>query len=118
MPEKIVIRKGRERIEISIKEVAGLRFLEAQHALTVTQYYDFCRWFLGHEITSYGFKNRLRKMEKFKLIRSEQFKDGFQGDHFKYISIGSKGIDLLIELKRLPESYNKKRIYNFIEVQS
>ncbi|KZO00617.1 replication-relaxation family protein [Pseudobacillus badius] len=114
MTEKMVIRKGRERIELSYQEFNGLRFLEMQRALTVSQYYDYCRWLLRYEITPYAFKNRLRKMEKFKLIRSGQFKEGFEGDHFKYVSIGSKGIDLLIEKKALGAEYNKKQIYSFM----
>ncbi|WP_338754872.1 hypothetical protein [Bacillus sp. FJAT-52991] len=116
--EKAVIKKGRKRLELKQLEVEALSFLENQRALTLTQYYEFCYYVLDYDITEYAFKNRIRKLEEFKIVRAKNFVDGFEGERFKYISVGAAGVDLLIQTKRLPTDYNKRKIYTFLEKEN
>lgn len=116
--ENVVLKKGRKRLELKPLEVEALSFLENQRALTLNQYYEFCYHVLDYEITEYAFKNRIRKLEEFKVIRSKSFADGFEGERFKYLSVGAAGVDLLIKMKRLPTNYNKRKIYTFLEKEN
>jgi len=104
----------RQRLELSEVDVKFLSFLEQQRMLTYNQLFQTATRLFGFEVLEYSFKNRLRKFEEYKLIRSEYYRDGFfDGNHFKFASIGTKGIDLLIEHNMLDKSYNKKKIYKF-----
>jgi hypothetical protein len=114
MQEKIILRKGpRQRLELSETDIMLLAFLEQQRMLTNQQLYHTATVLFGMNILDYSFKNRLRKFEDYKLIRSEFYRNGFDGEHFKFTSIGTKGIDLLIEHNILNDSYNKQKIYKF-----
>lgn len=114
MTDKIILRKGnRQRLELASTDLQLLVFLEQQRMLTVQQLYQVSTILFKQEIQDYSFKNRLRKWEEYKLIRSDFYSNGFEGERFKYVYIGSKGIDLLIEQKMLDPSYNKQKIYKF-----
>lgn len=110
---KVILKKDRQRIELSEAEIYALKWLFDHRALTVAQYYFVTSTFFRHHISEYAFKNRLRKMEEFKLIRSGKHTDGFEGDRFKYLLIGSRGIDILKQEKRIKDDYDKKKIYTF-----
>lgn len=111
----VIKGKGRSRLEVKISEILLLEYLERHRLLTMAQLYKYFTQFLGEEIKEYSFKNRLRRLEEFKLVRSSSFADGFDGERFKYFSIGSGGINLLIENGLLFEDYNKNQIYQLLE---
>ncbi|MDN4493089.1 replication-relaxation family protein [Ureibacillus aquaedulcis] len=114
MTERIVLRKGnRQRLELSTIDLHVLAFLEQQRMLTVQQLYQVSTILFKQEMKDYSFKNRLRKWEEYKLIRSDFYNNGFDGERFKYVCIGSKGIDVLMEQKILDPTYNKQKIYKF-----
>lgn len=110
---KVILKKDRQRIELSEGEIKALKWLFLHRALTVEQYYLVAHSFFNYRISEYAFKNRLRKMEEFKLIRSEKYADGFQGDRFKFVLIGSQGIEILKQEKQIKNDYDKKKIYTF-----
>ena len=114
MHEKFIIKKNaRERLELSKKDLMLLEFLEQQRMLTLQQFYQAAIHLFEMKMSEYSFKNRIRKFEEYYLIRSNFYSEGFDGERFKYICIGSKSIDLLIENELLDNSYNKSRIYKF-----
>ncbi|TQR14742.1 replication-relaxation family protein [Psychrobacillus soli] len=114
MTDKIVLRKGnRQRLDLYSTDLHILVFLEQQRMLTVQQLYQVSKILFKQEMQEYSFKNRLRKWEEYKLIRSDFYSNGFNGQRFKYVSVGSKAIDILIEQQLLAPSYNKQKIYKF-----
>src|SRR5690606_1655390 len=88
-------------------------FLERHRLLTLQQFYKVAVHLYDVRMKEYSFKNRIRKFEEYYLIRSKTYSEGFEGERFKYLCIGSKGIDLLIEQEFLDHSYNKTGIYKF-----
>ncbi|TSI07652.1 replication-relaxation family protein [Lysinibacillus sp. BW-2-10] len=114
MQEKIILKKGkRQRLELTIVDLNLLAFLERQRLLTLQQFYQAAKNLFDLKITEYAFKNRVRKFEEYHLIRGNQYSVGFEGERFKYLCIGSKAVDLLIEYELLDSSYNKDKIYKF-----
>lgn len=111
----VIKGKGRSRLEVKISEILLLEYLERHRLLTMAQLYKYFTQFLGEEIKEYSFKNRLRRLEEFKLVRSSSFAEGFDGERFKCFSIGTGGINLLIENGLLFEDYNKNQIYQLLE---
>lgn len=111
----VIKGKGRSRLEVKTSEILLLEYLEHHRLLTMAQLYKYFTQFLGEEIKEYSFKNRLRRLEEFKLVRSASFAEGFEGERFKYFSIGSGGINLLIDNGLLFEDYNKNQIYQLLE---
>lgn len=111
--ENIIIKKGkgRSRIEVKPNEVEMLIILERQHLLSTSQLFRYYTELCFGKSHSYAFKNRMRKFEDFKLIKSAKFAEGFDGDRFKYYTLGSAGIELLQEKGQLPDNYNKNRMY-------
>ncbi|MGN8845745.1 replication-relaxation family protein [Niallia sp. Sow4_A1] len=119
MLDKIVLKKNaRQRLELSKVDLKLLEFLEQQRLLTLQQFYQAATFLFEMKIKEYSFKNRIRKYEEYHLIRSSQFNEGFNGERFKYLCIGSKAIDLLIENNLLVSSYNKSKIYKFNQKQN
>ena len=112
---KVIKGKGRSRLEVKTSEILLLEYLERHRLLTMAQLYKYFTQFLGEEIKEYSFKNRLRRLEQFKLVRSSNFAEGFDGERFKCFSIGSGGINLLIENGLLFEDYNMNQIYQRVE---
>ena len=114
MQDKIILKKNaRQRLVLNKGELKLLAFLEQQRMLTLQQSYQYANKFCKMYMTDYSFKNRIRKFEDYHLIRGYYYSEGFDGERFKYICIGSKGIDLLIEHNLLDSSYNKPKIYKF-----
>ncbi|WP_397539831.1 replication-relaxation family protein [Rummeliibacillus pycnus] len=114
MQDKIILKKNaRLRLELTKSDLQLLAFLEQQRMLTIQQSYTYAKKFCYMNMTDYSFKNRIRKFEDYKLIRGYHYSEGFDGERFKYICIGSKGIDLLIEQNLLDSTYNKSKIYKF-----
>lgn len=114
MQDKIILKKNtRQRLVLNKGELKLLAFLEQQRMLTLQQSYQYANKFCKMYMTDYSFKNRIRKFEDYHLIRGYHYSEGFDGERFKYICIGSKGIDLLIEHNLLDSSYNKPKIYKF-----
>ena len=111
----VIKGKGRSRLEVKTSEILLLEYLERHRLLTMAQLYKYFTQFLGEEIKEYSFKNRLRRLEEFKLVRSSSFAEGFDGERFKCCSIGTCGINLLIENGLLFEDYNKNQIYQLLE---
>lgn len=111
--ENIIIKKGkgRSRIEVKPSEVEMLIILERQHLLSTSQLFRYYTELCLGKSHSYAFKNRMRKFEDFKLIKSAKFAEGFDGDRFKYYTLGSAGIEILQEKGHLPDDYNKNRMY-------
>ncbi|MFD1032924.1 replication-relaxation family protein [Metaplanococcus flavidus] len=113
MKDKIIVKgKGRSRIEITAREVWMLLYLENHHLMSTEQLFKYYTKFLMSSTHPYAFKNRLRKFEEYKIVRSANFADGFHGDRFKYYTIGAAGVDLLMQKKKLAEDYNKNQIYH------
>lgn len=114
MKDKIIIKKNaRQRLEVTKSDLQLLLFLEQQRMLTLQQFYQAAIHLFEMESSEYSFKNRVRKFEEYHLIRGEHYSEGFEGERFKYLCIGSKAIDLLIENELLDNSYNKSKIYKF-----
>ena len=114
MEEKIILKKNaRQRLELEKGDLKLLAFIEQQRMLTLQQSYQYAKGFCKVHIADYSFKNRVRKFEEYGLVRAYHYSDGFEGERFKYLCIGSKGIDLLIEQGWLDASYNKSKIYKF-----
>ncbi|WP_077701946.1 replication-relaxation family protein [Virgibacillus dokdonensis] len=114
MQDKIILKKNaRQRLELKKVDIELLAFLEQQRLLTLQQFYQAAKHLFELRIEEYSFKNRIRKFEDYHLIRSEYYSEGFDGERFKYLSIGSKAVDLLIENELLDQSYNKSKIYKF-----
>lgn len=114
MTNHIILRKGtRQRLELSRTDLNVLAFLERHRMLTLQQLYQVTTGLFDVRTKEYSFKNRIRKFEEYHLIRGWQYSEGFEGERFKYLCIGSKGIDLLIEHDFLDQSYNKTGIYKF-----
>lgn len=114
MKNKIILKKNaRQRLELTKADLELLAFLERQRMLTLQQFYQAAKHLFEMKITEYAFKNRVRKLEEYHLIRSEHYSEGFDGERFKYLCIGSKAVDLLIENELLDSSYNKSKIYKF-----
>lgn len=114
--ENIILKKGkgRSRIEVKPSEVEMLIILERQHLLSTSQLFRYYTELCFGKSHSYAFKNRMRKFEDFKLIKSAKFAEGFDGDRFKYYTLGSAGIELLQENGHLPDDYNKNRMYSHL----
>lgn len=113
MNDKFIMKgKGKSRIEVNVGELLMLNYLEKHHLLSTEQLFKCYTKIYLSEIHPYAFKNRLRKFEEFKLVRSSNFAEGFDGERFKYYTIGTAGIDLLIKEKLLSDDYNKNRIYH------
>lgn len=114
--ENVIIKKGkgRSRIEVKPSEVEMLIILERQHLLSTSQLFRYYTELCFGKSHAYAFKNRMRKFEDFKLIKSAKFAEGFDGDRFKYYTLGSAGIELLQEKGHLPEDYNKSRMYSHL----
>lgn len=114
MQDKIVLKKNaRQRLELTKSDLQLLVFLEQQRMLTLQQFYQAAKHLIEMKITEYSFKNRIRKFEEYHLIRGDHYSEGFNGERFKFLCIGSKAVDLLIENKLLDISYNKSKIYKF-----
>lgn len=114
MQDKIVLKKNaRQRLELTKSDLQLLVFLEQQRMLTLQQFYQAAKHLIEMKITEYSFKNRIRKFEDYQLIRSRLYSEGFNGERFKLLCIGSKAVDLLIEHKLLDQAYNKSKIYKF-----
>ena len=114
MKNKIILKKNaRQRLELTKADLELLAFLERQRMLTLQQFYQAAKHLFEIKSTEYAFKNRVRKLEEYHLIRSEHYSEGFEGERFKYLCIGSKAVDLLIENELLDSSYNKSKIYKF-----
>lgn len=114
MQDKIILKKNaRQRLVLNKGVLKLLAFLEQQRMLTLQQSYQYANKFCKMYMTDYSFKNRIRKFEDYHLIRGYHYSEGFDRERFKYICIGSKGIDLLIEHNLLDSSYNKPKIYKF-----
>ncbi|WP_188208346.1 hypothetical protein [Alkalibacillus aidingensis] len=114
MKEEIILRKSaRQRLEVKASDLEYLAFLEQQRLLSVQQFYQAYSALFNNRLKDYSFKNRLRKFEEYNLIRSNYYSNGFEGERFKYVTVGSKSIELLIENKFLDGSYNKSKIYKF-----
>ncbi len=111
----VIKGKGRSRLEVKNSEILLLEYLERHRLLTMAQLYKYYTQFLGEEVKEYSFKNRLRRLEEFKLVRSANFAEDFDGERFKYFSIGTGGVEILIKNNFLPEDYNKNKIYQFLE---
>ncbi|WP_186763940.1 replication-relaxation family protein [Planomicrobium sp. CPCC 101079] len=115
MENKILKKgKGRSRIEVKPSEVEMLIILERQHLLSTSQLFRYYTELCFGKSHSYAFKNRMRKFEDFKLIKSAKFAEGFDGDRFKYYTLGSAGIELLQEKGHLSDDYNKNRMYSHL----
>ncbi|MFA1822419.1 hypothetical protein ACDX78_20030 [Virgibacillus oceani] len=114
MKEEIILRKSaRQRLEVKASDLEYLAFLEQQRLLSVQQFYQAYSALLNNRLKDYSFKNRVRKFEEYNLIRSNFYSNGFEGERFKYVTVGSKSIELLIENEFLDGSYNKSKIYKF-----
>lgn len=114
MQDKIILKKNaRQRLELYQGELKLLAFLEQQRMLTLQQSYQYAKKFCKMNMTDYSFKNRIRKLQDYRLIRGYHYSEGFDGERFKYICIGSKGIDLLVKHNLLESSYDKSKIYKF-----
>src|SRR5690625_5043511 len=114
MTNHIILRKGtRQRLELSWIDLDLLAFLERHRMLTLQQLYQVATGLFDVKTKEYSFKNRIRKFEDYHLIRGWQYSEGFEGEQFKYLCIGSKGVDLLMEYELLDHSYNKTGIYKF-----
>ncbi|WP_191126185.1 replication-relaxation family protein [Cerasibacillus terrae] len=114
MLDKIILKKNaRQRLELTKVDLDLLVFLEQQRLLTLQQFYQVAKHLFELKITEYSFKNRVRKFEEYHLIRGQQFSEGFDGERFKFLCIGSKAIDLLIENELLDQLYSKSKIYKF-----
>lgn len=114
MQDKIILKKNaRQRLELTKVDFELLAFLEQQRLLTLQQYYQAAKHLFELKIVEYSFKNRIRKFEEYHLIRSKHYSEDFDGERFKYLCIGSKAVDLLIENELLDRSYNKSKIYKF-----
>ncbi|WP_062355038.1 replication-relaxation family protein [Bacillus kwashiorkori] len=114
MQDKIVLKKNaRQRLELTKSDLKLLVFLEQQRMLTLKQLYQAAKHLIEMNITEYSFKNRIRKFEDYQLIRGEHYSEGFNGERFKFLCIGSKAVDLLIENNLLDSTYNKPKIYKF-----
>lgn len=114
MQDKIILKKNaRQRLELTTSDLQLLLFLEQQRMLTLQQFYQAAKHLFEMKITEYSFKNRIRKFEEYHLIRGDHYSEGFNGERFKFLCIGSKAVDLLIENKLLDISYNKSKIYKF-----
>ncbi len=114
MQDKIILKKNaRQRLELTNTDLKLLAFLEQQRLLTLQQFYQAAKHLFELGIKEYSFKNRIRKFEDYHLIRSEHYSKGFEGERFKFLAIGSKAVDVLIENGLLDQSYNKPKIYKF-----
>lgn len=114
MKDKIILKKNaRQRLEVTKSDLQLLVFLEQQRMLTRQQFYQAAIHLFKMKSSEYSFKNRVRKFEEYHLIRGEHYSEGFDGERFKYLCIGSKAVDLLIENELLDNSYNKSKIYKF-----
>lgn len=114
MQDKIILKKNaRQRLELTNTDLKLLAFLEQQRLLTLQQFYQAAKHLFELGIKEYSFKNRIRKFEDYHLIRSEHYSKGFEEERFKFLAIGSKAVDVLIESGLLDESYNKPKIYKF-----
>ncbi|MBB6447046.1 replication-relaxation family protein [Bacillus benzoevorans] len=114
MQDKIILKKNaRQRLELTKSDLQLLVFLEQQRMLTLQQFYQAAKHLFEMKITEYSFKNRVRKFEDYHLIRGEHYSEGFDGERFKSLCIGSKAVDLLIENHLLDSTYNKSKIYKF-----
>lgn len=114
MSDRIILKKNaKQRFELSKTDLQLLAFLEQQRMLTLQQLYQVATKIFEIRIKEYSFKNRIRKFEDYYLIRGYNYNEGFDGERFKYLCIGSKGIDLLIKYNLLDQSYNKSKIYKF-----
>ncbi len=114
MQDKIILKKNsRQRLELTKVDLELLAFLEQQRLLTLQQFYQAAKHLFEMEIKEYSFKNRIRKFEEYHLIRADHYSDGFDGERFKFLCIGSKAVDLLTENEFLDQSYNKSKIYKF-----
>ncbi|WP_102694157.1 replication-relaxation family protein [Rummeliibacillus pycnus] len=114
MQDKIILKKNsRQRLELNKVDLELLTFLEHQRLLTLQQFYQVAKHLFNIKMTEYSFKNRVRKFEDYHLIRGENYSEGFDGERFKYLCIGSKAVDLLIENELLDNSYTKSKIYKF-----
>ncbi|MEC1716485.1 replication-relaxation family protein [Schinkia azotoformans] len=112
----IIQGNGKKRIELKQEEINALAFLETQRILTINQLYQYCRDYLLYNITLYSFKNRIRRLEEYKIIRSIFHNEpSFNSDRFKCISIGRKGIDILCNFDFLTKDYRKEDIYTFLK---
>ncbi|TMN21835.1 replication-relaxation family protein [Lentibacillus cibarius] len=118
--ERITTLKGtgRSRLEVKESEIQYLAYLEKHRVLTLQQLHTVATELFGVILDSYSFKNRMRKFEQFKLIRSKQYADGFNGERFKYVSIGIRAVDLLIENKLLDADFNQQNIYKYIRKEN
>lgn len=114
MQDKIILKKtARQRLELTKVDLDLLAFLEQQRLLTLQQFYQAAKHLFELKITEYSFKNRVRKFEAYRLIRGEHYSKGFDEERFKFLCIGSKAVDLLIDNELLDPSYNKPKIYKF-----
>jgi hypothetical protein len=114
MQDKIVLKKNaRQRLEITKNDLEMLAFLEQQRLLTLQQFYQSAQHLFEVNMKEYSFKNRIRKFEEYHLVRSGYYSEGFEGERFKFLCIGSKAVDLLIDNELLDQSYNKSKIYKF-----
>lgn len=103
--------KGRSRLKLAETEIKLLTYLEKLHLLTTDQIYRIYSEILRGKNQAYSFKNRIRKLEEYKLVKSAYYAKGFEGERFKYYSIWSEGINVLMERELLDDDYNKNQIY-------
>ncbi|SET23471.1 hypothetical protein SAMN05216389_10790 [Oceanobacillus limi] len=112
MKEKIILRKSaRQRLEVKASDLEYLAFLEQQRLLSVQQFHQASSELFNNQLKDYSFKNCIRKFEEYNFIRSHLYSNKFEGERFKYVTVGSKSIELLIENEFLDGSYNKSKIY-------
>lgn len=111
----VIKGKGRSRLEVKVEDILLLIYLENHRLLTTGQLYRYFTEVLEEKMHTNSFKNRMRRFEEFKLVRSANFAEKFDGERFKYFSIGSVGVDLLIKNRILLEDYNKNQIYQLLE---
>lgn len=117
--EKVIIKgKGKKRLELGLSDILLIDCLFTHQVLKTDQLYKFYTEYLFEKIHPYSFKNRLRKFEEYHLVRSDTFAEEFDGDRFKYYSLGAAGADLLIEQELLPSNFNKKSIYKHLKKEN
>ncbi|MGG3803490.1 replication-relaxation family protein [Metabacillus fastidiosus] len=120
MKKYIIKGQGKNRLELNRGDILLLAWLAKQQVLKTDQLYKLYTEYIFEkiELNPYSFKNRLRKFEKYKLVRSAKFAEGFTGDRFKYYTVGAAGVELLIKEKLLPKDFNKKSIYNHLKKEN
>lgn len=107
--------KGRSRLKLTETEMKLLKHLENHHLLTTDQMYRIYSEILKGKNQAYSFKNRMRKLEEYKLIKSVYYAKDFKGERFKYYSIWTEGIKVLIERELLDNNYNQNQIYQRLQ---